>query len=105
MLSRVLELTGYDAVVAANGREALAALGASEVDVVLCDIGLPGMSGLELARRIRANPRSHHVLLIALTGYGQPEDRQRTLEAGFDQHLTKPVNLKVLQEVLATARP
>jgi CheY-like chemotaxis protein len=69
----------------------------------LIDVGLPGMDGYEVARRIRAHEGgAHRVTLVALTGYGLPEDRQRALDAGFDVHLVKPVNLTALTEVLAT---
>jgi CheY-like chemotaxis protein len=68
---------------------------------VLLDIGLPGMSGFRVARALRDMPETKDALLIAVTGYGQPEDRQRALEAGFDHHLTKPVDPKVLTPILA----
>ena len=70
-------------------------------DVVLIDVGLPGLDGYEVARRIRAERNGQSVRLVAITGYGQPEDRSRALEAGFDVHLTKPVSPEQLAEVLA----
>jgi CheY-like chemotaxis protein len=69
--------------------------------VCLLDIGLPGMDGYELARRLRAQPATAHALLGAITGYGQDSDRRRAAEAGFDRHLVKPIDLDTLQDVLA----
>jgi CheY-like chemotaxis protein len=71
--------------------------------VALLDIGLPGLSGLELASRLRNEPGMENMFLVALTGYGQEEDRRRSAEAGFDQHLTKPVSFDLLTEVLRKA--
>jgi CheY-like chemotaxis protein len=73
-------------------------------DVAFLDIGLPGMSGHELARRLRQEPGLQNVLLVALTGYSQEEDRQRSEESGFDVHLVKPVTLAMLQQILAQRR-
>jgi CheY-like chemotaxis protein len=74
--------------------------------VVLCDIGLPGaMDGYGVARALRAAPGTPSVYLIALTGYGQDDDRRRALEAGFDAHLTKPADLDALHRLLAGAGP
>jgi CheY-like chemotaxis protein len=70
-------------------------------DVAFLDIGLPGMSGLELAQAIRAKEELRDVFLIALTGFGQADDRRRSMEAGFHEHLVKPLNFGRLQEVLA----
>ena len=69
-------------------------------DVALVDIGLPRLDGYEVARRIRAAGGSR-MLLVALTGYGQPEDRTRAVAAGFDVHMTKPININVLGEILS----
>jgi CheY-like chemotaxis protein len=69
--------------------------------VVLLDIGLPGTSGLEVARRMRQNLGLTDALLVALTGYGQDEDRRRSHEAGFNAHLVKPVDLDALEKLLA----
>ncbi len=70
-------------------------------DVVLLDIGMPGMDGNEVARRIRQRPQFAATRLVALTGWGQDEDRRRTQESGFDHHLTKPVDIAALQALLA----
>ena len=73
-------------------------------EVVLCDIGLPGaLDGYDVAKALRADPELKSAFLIALTGYGQEEDRRRALEAGFDAHLTKPADLGVLRRLLASA--
>ena len=69
--------------------------------MILLDIGLPGMSGLDVAHELRENPRHKHILLVALTGYGQEEDRQRSQMAGFNAHFVKPVELAELQKLLA----
>jgi CheY-like chemotaxis protein len=84
-----------------SGRAALDAAQERAPDVVLLDIGLPNMDGLEVARRLRQELGLTNVLLIALTGYGQEDMRSRTQEAGFNAHLVKPVDLNALQELLA----
>ena len=71
---------------------------------MLLDIGLPDVSGYEVARRIRAE-LNRDIVLVAVTGYGQPEDQRRALDAGFDAHLVKPITLDQLYETLAKARP
>jgi two-component system CheB/CheR fusion protein len=71
-------------------------------DVGIIDLGLPGLDGFELARRIRANPRHDQVYLIALTGYGQASDRVRALQAGFDEHVVKPMGPETLVELLSS---
>ena len=70
-------------------------------DVVLLDIGLPGLDGLEVCRRLRARNEASQPLIVALTGYGMEEDRRRSQEAGFDSHMVKPVDLETLQELLS----
>ena len=98
-LRRLLELQGHRVRVAAEGTAALNAMRAAPPEVALVDIGLPGIDGYEIARRVRAD-RGRRITLIALTGYGLPEDRRRTAEAGFDLHLVKPVDYEMLQEAL-----
>ncbi len=93
---RLLKLSGHHARSAHDGEQALAAIDAEPFDVVLLDIGLPGMSGLEVAARIRSLPGGGAYLLLALSGYGQAEDRERSLAAGFDDHLVKPVNFDAI---------
>ncbi len=101
-LAMLLRLASHEVHVAHDGATALQAAHAFRPDVVLLDIGLPGgMTGLDLAPRLRQVPGLERVLLAALTGYGQEEDRRRALEAGFDVHLLKPADLDVLHALLA----
>lgn len=100
MLRELLRISGHEVSVVATAPAALAALAEDDVDVVLCDIGLPGMDGYELARRIRADDDLRNLSLVAVTGYGQDEDREQARAAGFDEHLIKPVDLESLERVL-----
>jgi CheY-like chemotaxis protein len=92
---------GYEARIVFDGLSAIKQASAGWPDVVLLDIGLPVMDGYETARRLRALPGGAALKLVALTGYGQEGDRRRSLEAGFDEHLTKPTPLAQLLEVVA----
>ncbi|HEY0512605.1 MAG TPA: chemotaxis protein CheB [Thermoanaerobaculia bacterium] len=103
-LGLLLRLAGHEAEVALEAVEGLEKARRSPPEVVLCDIGLPGsMDGYAVARAFRADPALRGAFLIALTGYGQEEDRRRALEAGFDAHLTKPADLDVLRRLLTEA--
>ncbi|MGV3719414.1 MAG: PAS domain-containing protein [Actinomycetota bacterium] len=104
-LAELLPLWGHQVRVAYTGLEALTMAKESRPDAVLLDIGLPGMDGYAVARRIREDPELRSVQLVALTGFGQDEDRQRAREAGFDEHLTKPVDLDELRQLLEGVRP
>ena len=86
--------------VAYGGAAALEAYDAFEPEIAFIDIAMPGMDGYEVARRLRTGA-SRRPLLIALTGYGQEEDRNRALEAGFDHHMVKPATIQALREILA----
>jgi CheY-like chemotaxis protein len=88
-----------------DGPSALSAVHSFHPQVAILDIGLPGMSGLELASAFRNDPQLRDIRLIALTGFGQAEDRRRSMEAGFDEHLVKPVSYSKLNEVLAAYAP
>ena len=100
-LQLLLELSGHEVEVAFDGPTGLAAARHFHPEVVLCDVGLPnGMDGYAVARAFRADPDLRGCHLVALTGYGQAEDQRLALEAGFDRHLTKPVDLVVLERVL-----
>ena len=99
MLRFLLELTGHEVHEAKRRTGGLEALGRLQPDVALVDVGLPGFDGYELARRARE--AGHTARLIALTGYGLPEDHRRSREAGFDAHLVKPVEPAQLSAVLA----
>jgi CheY-like chemotaxis protein len=102
-MALLLRLNGHEVRTAYDGPAALDSARAQPPDVVLCDIGLPGMSGLEVARLLRQDPGLKDVLLLALTGYGKDEDRLRSQEAGFNAHLVKPVDLDALKALLAHA--
>ncbi|OWQ85685.1 hypothetical protein CDN99_21645 [Roseateles aquatilis] len=95
-LVMILRIEGHDVKVAHGAAEALAIAAASRPQVVLLDLGLPGASGLEVARQLRAIPGLGQVRLIAVTGYGQPSDREATRQAGFDVHMVKPVDIDTL---------
>jgi len=100
-LRALLELLGHRARVVHLGRDAIAAAREERPDVLLCDIGLPGgIDGYEVARRFRADASLSSVHLIAVTGWGHPDDRGKALEAGFNLHLTKPVGPDRLEAVL-----
>jgi CheY-like chemotaxis protein len=101
-LAMLLELEGHQVRTAADGAAALAHLHERMPDVMLLDIGMPGMNGYEVARKVREARGA--VTLIALTGWGQPNDRQRAREAGFDHHLTKPVEFVELEKLLKKTR-
>jgi CheY-like chemotaxis protein len=98
-LALLLRLAGHEVRVVHDGPAALETAQAYHPDAVLLDIGLPGMSGYEVAERLRAEPGGA-ALLVALTGYGRQEDRRRSQAAGFDVHLTKPVAPEELERVL-----
>ncbi|HEU4376694.1 MAG TPA: ATP-binding protein [Telluria sp.] len=104
-LSLFLEALGHKVRVAFDGHSALAIAAQDAPAVLLLDIGLPDIDGYQLARSLRAMAPTAHAMLIALTGYGQPEDRARSLAAGFDHHLTKPVDADQLAALLAAFRP
>jgi PAS domain S-box-containing protein len=99
-LLMLLELLGHEVRIEATGASALEAIRTTDFQAVLIDIGLPDMDGYEVARQIRMLPGSRTKLLVALTGYGQEEDKRRALSAGFDQHLIKPVDVEHLQNLL-----
>jgi signal transduction histidine kinase/CheY-like chemotaxis protein len=102
-LHRLLELAGHRVRVAADGPGGLDALLAEPPDIALVDIGLPHMDGYEIARRVRRERPGGRPYLVAVTGYGAPEDRERALEAGFDEHIVKPVDEAALRRLLAAA--
>jgi PAS domain S-box-containing protein len=100
----LLRRTGHEVEVAHDGLEAVALAARFAPHAALLDIGMPALNGLEACRRIRAQPGGSAIVIIAMTGWGQVEDRQRAIEAGFDHHLTKPVHYDTLNELLAAAR-
>jgi len=96
-LAVLLHLAGHEVRTVYNGEAALDAAVSFEPDAILLDLGLPGMNGYEVARRLRRLPQRKPWMLLALTGYGQDEDRRRSAQAGIDRHLLKPVDLEQLQ--------
>jgi two-component system CheB/CheR fusion protein len=103
-LAMLLRSLGHDVRVAHNGPSALEIAADFFPELALIDIGLPGMSGYEVARRLREQPQFKSMLLIAQTGWGRDEDRQRSREAGFDHHLAKPIDHKALFRLLETVK-
>jgi PAS domain S-box-containing protein len=100
-LGMLLEMENCTVSIAFDGEQALEALDSFKPDIALLDIGMPGMNGYELARRMRDTPRGREIMLVALTGWGQAEDKKRAADAGFDEHLTKPVDPDLLSRVIA----
>jgi CheY-like chemotaxis protein len=101
VLRYMLETEGATVEAARNGGEGVRAAERLHPEIILCDIGLPDIDGMEVARRLRAAPALAGVRLIALTGYGQAEDVRQALDAGFDAHVTKPINMDQLMALLA----
>ena len=99
-LALLLRMMGHEVQTAQSGPEALEAVAVFKPEVALLDLGLPGMSGYDVARRIREQPKYRNVMLVAQTGWGQTEDRMRSMEAGFHHHLVKPVSREELEEIL-----
>ena len=104
-LAVLLESLGADVHTASDGPAALDELEAFRPSVMLLDIGMPGMDGLEVARRARQRADGRDLTLIALSGWGQEEDRRRSREAGIDYHLVKPVDLDELGQLLTALAP
>jgi CheY-like chemotaxis protein len=102
--SMLLKASGHDVRTAHDGLSAVETAIAYRPNVVLLDIGLPGLNGYEVARRLRQHPNLKNTVLIALTGYGQDTDRQASKQAGFDHHLVKPARFDQLNKILATVQ-
>jgi PAS domain S-box-containing protein len=105
LLHEALELLDYDVTDAGSGEAALDLLAHTRVDAILADIGLPGMSGYELARELRARPATRNVPAFAVTGFGRDDDVRRAHDAGFTGHFTKPIDLHVLDERVRASVP
>jgi CheY-like chemotaxis protein len=103
-MAMLLEAGGHEVHVAYDGVQAVETAGRTRPEVILLDIGMPKMNGFECARAIRGQAWAAATLLIALTGWGQEEDKRRALEAGFDRHLTKPVDPVKLEGALRPAQ-
>lgn len=105
MVAMLLEVLGYDVTIDYDPLQALATARERRFDAYVLDIGLPGMDGHELARQIRTLPGAQAALFVALTGYGQEQDRQASRAAGFDHHFVKPADVGALARVLAADLP
>jgi CheY-like chemotaxis protein len=103
-LAFMLRLAGHDVRIAYDGQEAIDMAETFLPALALVDIGMPRMNGYETARRLREKPYGVDLMLIALTGWGQPDDRNRSLAAGFDHHVVKPVDPSMLERLLAAPR-
>lgn len=100
----LLRSEGHEVIVAHTGPDAIKQVSVALPDVLLLDIGLPDMDGYDLARQLRKLPETRHAVLIALTGYGRPEDLQQSKIAGFDHHLLKPIEPSALIDLIALLR-
>jgi CheY-like chemotaxis protein len=100
----LLEMHGHTVTVVHDGRQALSAIEASPPDVALLDIGMPGMSGYEVATELRTMHFGERVLIIAITGWGAPQDLERSRAAGIDLHLTKPADADALLRLVQSGR-
>jgi CheY-like chemotaxis protein len=103
-MALLLQLKGHEVRTAQDGLEAVAVAADFRPDVILLDIGMPGLDGYEACRRIRQEPWGQRIVIAALTGWGRPEDRERSREAGFTQHLVKPVTPETLEKLLVEGR-
>lgn len=101
-MSMLLQLSGHEVYLAHSGAEALEAAKRERPDIAVLDIGLPDLNGYEVAERIRGEAWGERIKLIAVTGWGQPEDKRRALAAGFNYHLTKPVDPTQLEALFTT---
>jgi PAS domain S-box-containing protein len=99
-MALILELGGYDVTVAHSGTEALEKARASMPDVMILDIGMPDLTGYQVTRRVRAEPWGERIFMLAITGWGQEGDKERAMAAGFDQHMTKPVDADAVEQRL-----
>jgi len=101
MLAMLLGQSGHEVQLAHDGIEGVETAEQSRPDVILLDIGMPRLNGYDACRRIRALPGCAGTLIVAMTGWGQQQDRERSAEAGFDAHLVKPLDPRALRELLA----
>ena len=101
MLAAYLRRVGHEVIQARDGRTGLDEALRRRPEVIVCDIGLPGLDGYEIARRVRDTPEPHACVLIAVSGYGDSIDRERARQAGFDHHLTKPADPVALADLIA----
>jgi two-component system CheB/CheR fusion protein len=104
-LVEILRNQGHQTWVAFDGFKAIEIASETDLDVVLMDLGMPGIDGIETAKRIRALPGREHLPMAAITGWGQESDRARTRDAGFDWHLVKPIDPALLSRIVAKLEP
>ena len=102
-MATLLRIIGHEVRTAYDGSTALEMARLQSPEVVLCDVSMPGMGGLEVARRLREDLGLHDALLVATTGYGHEDDKQRSEEAGFNAHMVKPMDMRALQTLLCRA--
>ena len=100
-LARLFRLSGHEAWVAYNGLDALEVASRANPEIVFLDIAMPGLNGYEIARRLRAQSSGTRITLVALTGFGQDEDKRLAGESGFDHHLTKPAHPTLIEAIIA----
>jgi len=99
----LVRLLGYECVTATTGGAAIAEARAGNFDIAIVDIGLPDVSGHEVARELRRMPAGRSMYLAAVSGYGQPEDRRHALQAGFDHHVLKPLDVAIVRRIVMLA--
>jgi CheY-like chemotaxis protein len=104
LLSMLLRIEGHEVAVANDGEQGLEAILREQPDVALVDIGLPTMTGYELVEKVRERAPSLRTRLVAVTGHGEPQDVQKAIEAGFDAHLTKPIDVHSVYRLLSSGR-
>ncbi len=97
---QLLRVLGYDTISALSGAEGISKAKENKPHVILCDIGIPGMNGYEISKYIRQDDKLKDIYLIAISGYSSEKDIEQSLEAGFDEHLSKPIDLGVLKKTL-----
>lgn len=102
-LAMLVRMLGYECVAVTTGREAIAQAHAADFDMAIVDIGLPDVSGLEVARELRRLPSGRTMYLAAVSGYGQPEDRTNALQAGFNHHVLKPLDVSIVRRIVTLA--
>ena len=103
LFAKLLTRHGYDVQTLACAREVMQVAEAFKPNVILCDIGMPDLDGYQVARSVKAHPELRSIPLVAVTGYGRESDRRSALEAGFDLHLTKPVDVNLLRSIVDSA--
>lgn len=99
-LGVLLELSDHEVLIAHDGEDALKIARQAMPDAMILDIGMPRLTGDQVARAVRSEPWGQRVFLVAVTGWGEPEDKERASAAGFDHHLTKPIDVEVMEKLL-----